>query len=156
MRNYEITSDSHCYLIINAGFFLDNADNLEGYVLWTTEPNTQKQYNSLIASNINYGDFSLEKYACKRKTPYYAANAEFVDFLSNLKKLRELAGDHDQVTAYMRAIASIKAFPERLQNLGTLKRLPYCGEKIVFLFTLYSRGDYMSELAELRDKKQDN
>lgn len=61
-------------------------------------------------------------YSCQRSTFIYPPNEEFIEKLKEVRELRAMTGDSVGVRAYSSAIASLSAYPHKLQSpLGKSK-----------------------------------
>lgn len=56
------------------------------------------------------------KYACQRATCLHPPNEEFIQQLKDVRELRAMSGDVDGARAYAEAIASLSAYPYKLQS----------------------------------------
>lgn len=74
-------------------------------------------------------------YSCCRSTPLHSPNAEFIDQLLKVKKIRELTLDEVGVRAYSTSIASLSAYPYKLKSPEEVLSLPGCENRIANLFT---------------------
>lgn len=55
-------------------------------------------------------------YACQRSTVVHPPNEAFIEKLKEVRELRSMKGDHVGIRAYSTAIASLSAYPYRLQS----------------------------------------
>jgi DNA polymerase IV len=74
------------------------------------------------------------KYACQRFTPANGPNEDFLDQLKKIRTARTLIDDEIGVRAYSTIIASIAAYPFKLNHPRELAQLPGCDEKTAVLF----------------------
>ncbi|EFQ99126.1 DNA polymerase lambda [Nannizzia gypsea CBS 118893] len=74
-------------------------------------------------------------YSCCRSTPLHPLNAQFIDQLLKIKKIRELTLDEVGVRAYSTSIASLAAYPYKLKSPEEVLSLPGCENRIANLFT---------------------
>lgn len=79
-------------------------------------------------------------YSCERATPIHPPNIEFIEQLKKIKMARLLTGDEIGVRAYSTSIASLAAYPYRLQSSGEILSLPGCDQKIANLFHEWQRS----------------
>lgn len=64
-------------------------------------------------------------YSCQRSTVVHPPNETFIEKLKEVRELRKMTGDEIGVRAYSSAIASLSAYPYKLQSaLGLYSRLP--------------------------------
>ncbi|KAI4107208.1 MAG: hypothetical protein L6R37_001785 [Teloschistes peruensis] len=73
-------------------------------------------------------------YACQRPTPLTSPNDAFIAQLKEIKLARLLTNDDIGVRAYSTSIASLAAYPYRLQSSSEILALPGCDQKIAHLF----------------------
>ncbi|KAL8643039.1 MAG: hypothetical protein Q9228_000335 [Teloschistes exilis] len=73
-------------------------------------------------------------YACQRPTPLTSPNDAFIAQLKKIKLARLLTNDDIGVRAYSTSIASLAAYPYRLQSSSEILALPGCNQKIAHLF----------------------
>lgn len=64
-------------------------------------------------------------YACQRSTVVHPPNEAFIEKLKEVRELRSIKGDQVGIRAYSTAIASLSAYPYRLQS--PVGRLPQSG-----------------------------
>ena len=76
-------------------------------------------------------------YSCERSTPLNTPNADFIQLLKRIRLARELTLDEIGVRAYSTSIASLAAYPYRLQSSREVLALPGCDAKIAHLFHEY-------------------
>lgn len=62
-------------------------------------------------------------YSCQRSTFVHPPNEEFIEKLKAVRELRKMTGDEIGVRAYSSAIASLSAYPYKLQNAIGLSSL---------------------------------
>jgi DNA polymerase IV len=74
-------------------------------------------------------------YACCRSTPMNTHNAAFIAQLIKIRDARLLTLDEIGVRAYSTSIASVSAYPHRINRLEELTRLPGCHDKIALLWS---------------------
>ncbi|KAJ4320005.1 hypothetical protein N0V84_006083 [Fusarium piperis] len=91
-------------------------------------------------------DFLQTPYSCQRPTPMNPPNEAFVAALIEVRTIRRLQGDEVGVRAYSTSIATVSAYPHKLQNTQEVERLPGCGAKIA---ELWREWDKTGELAEV-------
>jgi DNA polymerase IV len=73
-------------------------------------------------------------YACCRSTFLNPPNATFIAQLTKIKETRLLRLDDIGVRAYSTSIASISAYPYRIEHAEEITRLPGCEQKIAALW----------------------
>ncbi|KAI4202950.1 MAG: hypothetical protein LQ350_002167 [Teloschistes chrysophthalmus] len=73
-------------------------------------------------------------YACQRATPLTSPNDAFIAQLKEIKLARLLTNDDIGVRAYSTSIASLAAYPYRVQSSNEILALPGCDQKIAHLF----------------------
>lgn len=61
-------------------------------------------------------DYLKIKHSCQRPTLVHPPNEAFIDKLKEVRELRAMRGDHIGVRAYSTAIASLSAYPYKLQS----------------------------------------
>ena len=76
-------------------------------------------------------------YACERATPLNSPNNDFLDELKKIKLARLLTLDEIGVRAYSTSIASLAAYPYRIESTREILALPGCDQKIASLFHEY-------------------
>ncbi|EER45807.1 high-affinity nickel transporter [Histoplasma capsulatum H143] len=92
-------------------------------------------------------------YACQRSSVLHPPNEAFINQLSRIKKVRKLTLDEIGVRAYSTAIASIAAYPYKLQSPKEISALPGCESKIAVLFSEFNQSiDGTLEAANQLDK----
>ena len=74
------------------------------------------------------------KYACQRFTPANGPNEDFLDQLKKIRTARTLIGDEIGIRAYSTIIASIAAYPYKINHPREIAQLPGCDEKTAVLF----------------------
>ena len=80
-------------------------------------------------------------YACERATPLISPNEAFICQLKKIKKAREFLLDEIGIRAYSSSIASLAAYPYRIQSTREILALPSCDQKIAHLFHEYQMND---------------
>ncbi|KAJ0117660.1 high-affinity nickel transporter [Diaporthe amygdali] len=85
-------------------------------------------------------------YACQRSTVVHPPNEAFIEKLKEVRELRSITGDQVGVRAYSTAIASLSAYPYRLQSPIEVQRLPGCSDKIAFLFAEFENSGELTEI----------
>ncbi|KAM3529981.1 hypothetical protein NHJ13051_001588 [Beauveria bassiana] len=91
-------------------------------------------------------------YSCQRPTPINPPNSSFIDELKSIRTIRLLQGDKIGVRAYSTSIASIAAYPYKIQKPQEVSRLPGCGSKIA---ELYQEWHATGQTEEMRESKAD-
>ncbi|KUI71236.1 DNA polymerase type-X family protein pol4 [Cytospora mali] len=91
-------------------------------------------------------------YSCQRSTFVYPPNEAFIEKLKEVRELRAMTGDRIGVRAYSSAIASLSAYPYKLQGPIELTRLPGCGEKFSLLF---AESEEYGQLSEIQKAESD-
>ncbi|KJZ75664.1 hypothetical protein HIM_04821 [Hirsutella minnesotensis 3608] len=86
-------------------------------------------------------------YSCQRPTPVNHPNGAFVEELKSIRTVRLLQGDQIGVRAYSTAIATLAAYPHRLQWPLEIARLPGCGTKIAELYEQWRQTGQTGEAA---------
>lgn len=76
-------------------------------------------------------------YSCERLTPADSPNEAFIGLLKKIRTARELTLDQIGVRSYSTSIASLMAYPYRLQSSREVLALPGCNRKIAQLFHEY-------------------
>lgn len=61
-------------------------------------------------------EYLRTSYACQRSTVVHPPNEAFIEKLKEVRELRSIQGDHIGIRAYSTAIASLSAYPYRLQS----------------------------------------
>ncbi|KAJ3457475.1 hypothetical protein MRS44_014616 [Fusarium solani] len=97
-------------------------------------------------------DFLETPYSCQRPTPMNPPNEAFVEALIKVRIIRQLQGDEVGVRAYSTSIATVSAYPHKLQNTHEVERLPGCGAKIA---ELWREWNETGELTEVRKADAD-
>ncbi|KAM0438910.1 hypothetical protein ACHAPT_001671 [Fusarium lateritium] len=97
-------------------------------------------------------DFLATPYSCQRPTPMNPPNEAFVEALTEVRTIRRLQGDEVGVRAYSTSIATVSAYPYKLQNPQEVERLPGCGGKIAELWRQWKET---GELMEVRKANAD-
>ncbi|EEU41831.1 uncharacterized protein NECHADRAFT_50658 [Fusarium vanettenii 77-13-4] len=97
-------------------------------------------------------DFLETPYSCQRPTPMKPPNEAFVEALIEVRTIRKLQGDEVGVRAYSTSIATVSAYPHKLQNTHEVERLPGCGAKIA---ELWREWNETGELTEVRKADAD-
>lgn len=113
-------------------------------------------------------DFLETPYSCQRPTPMNPPNEAFVTALIEVRTIRQLQGDEVGVRAYSTSIATLSAYPHKLQNTHgesrlakqygiakhpiEVERLPGCGAKIA---ELWREWNETGELTEVRKADAD-
>ena len=88
-------------------------------------------------------------YACERATPLNSPNNDFIDELKKIKLARLLTLDEIGVRAYSTSIASLAAYPYRMQNTREILALPGCDQKIASLFHEYNSTGRLQAVEDL-------
>ena len=88
-------------------------------------------------------------YACERATPLNSPNNEFIDELKKIKLARLLTLDEIGVRAYSTSIASLAAYPYRIQSTREILALPGCDQKIASLFHEYNTTGRLQAVEDL-------
>ena len=88
-------------------------------------------------------------YACERATPLNSPNNDFIDELKKIKLARLLTLDEIGVRAYSTSIASLAAYPYRIQSTREILALPGCDQKIASLFHEYNSTGYLQAVEDL-------
>lgn len=65
-------------------------------------------------------------YACQRSTVVHPPNETFIEKLKEVRELRSVKGDQIGIRAYSTAIASLSAYPYRLQSPVGTPPIPCC------------------------------
>lgn len=106
------------------------------------------------------------KFSCQRRTVAHPPNEAFIEKLKEIRTLRAMRGDQIGVRAYSTAIASLSAYPHKLQSpigkrLSTtapcshsetnnhrteIPRLPGCGERYAELFAEFENTGSLGEI----------
>ncbi|ETI27988.1 hypothetical protein G647_00437 [Cladophialophora carrionii CBS 160.54] len=73
-------------------------------------------------------------YSCCRSTFLTTPNSAFISQLTKIKDARQLRLDDIGVRAYSTSIASISAYPHRIEHAEEIVRLPGCEQKIASLW----------------------
>ena len=89
-------------------------------------------------------------YACERATPLNSPNNDFIDELKKIKLARVLTLDEIGVRAYSTSIASLAAYPYRIQNTREILALPGCDQKIASLFHEYKSTGRLEAVEDLK------
>lgn len=85
-------------------------------------------------------------YSCQRSTVVHPPNEAFIEKLKEVRELRSITGDQIGVRAYSTGIASLSAYPYRLQSPAEVRRLPGCNNKFAFLFAEFENSGELSEI----------
>ena len=88
-------------------------------------------------------------YACERATPLNSPNNDFIDELKKIKLARLLTLDEIGVRAYSTSIASLAAYPYRIQSTREMLALPGCDQKIASLFHEYNSTGCLQAVEDL-------
>lgn len=88
-------------------------------------------------------------YACERATPLKSPNNDFLDELKKIKLARLLTLDEIGVRAYSTSIASLAAYPYRIQSTREILALPGCDQKIASLFHEYTSTGRLQAVEDL-------
>ena len=88
-------------------------------------------------------------YACERSTPLHTPNDEFISLLEKIKLARVLTGDEIGVRAYSTSIASIAAYPYKLNSTNEILLLPGCDHKIAHLFYEWETTGHIQAVNEI-------
>ncbi len=88
-------------------------------------------------------------YACERATPLNSPNNDFIDELKKIKLARLLTLDEIGVRAYSTSIASLAAYPYRIQSTREILALPGCDQKIASLFQEYRSTGHLQAVEDL-------
>ena len=88
-------------------------------------------------------------YACERATPLNSPNHDFIDELKKIKLARLLTLDEIGVRAYGTSIASLAAYPYRIQSTREILALPGCDQKIASLFHEYKTTGRLRAVEDL-------
>ncbi|KAJ5502932.1 DNA polymerase family X [Penicillium fimorum] len=77
--------------------------------------------------------------ACLRSTPLHPPNEDFISQLVKIRRIRELTLDEIGVRAYSTSIASVAAYPHRIQQPSEILALSGCNAKIADLFAEFQQ-----------------
>lgn len=88
-------------------------------------------------------------YACERATPLNSPNNDFIDELKKIKLARVLTLDEIGIRAYSTSIASLAAYPYRIQSTREILALPGCDQKIASLFHEYESTGCLQAVEDL-------
>ncbi|KAF9777864.1 hypothetical protein BJ322DRAFT_514143 [Thelephora terrestris] len=86
-------------------------------------------YDRTIVTSAQAALSPSAKYACQRQSPLVCPNQDLVEQLAVLKRARELDLNWESALSYARAIASIKAYPRKIQSAKEARKLAYVGDK---------------------------
>ncbi|KAJ5824588.1 DNA polymerase family X [Penicillium robsamsonii] len=78
-------------------------------------------------------------FACLRSAPLHPPNEDFISQLVKIRRIRELTLDEIGVRAYSTSIASVAAYPYRIQRPSEILALPGCNAKIADLFAEFNK-----------------
>lgn len=121
---------------------------------------------SVMANLPPIPDYLNIKFSCQRPTLAHPPNEAFIEKLKDVRTLRAMRGDQIGVRAYSSAIASLSAYPYKLQSpigkwLSTIMpycsretdgpyteipRLPGCGERYAELFAEFENTGSLGEI----------
>ena len=90
-------------------------------------------------------------YSCERATPLDSPNSDFIAQLKQIKLARVLTTDEIGVRAYSTSIASLAAYPYRLQSDREILALPGCDQKIAHLFQEYQSTGQIQAILDIQD-----
>ncbi|KAF3760228.1 Nucleotidyltransferase [Cryphonectria parasitica EP155] len=99
-------------------------------------------------------EFLKTSFSCQRSTRVHPPNESFIEKLKEVRELRAIQGDDIGVRAYSSAIASLSAYPYKIQSAIEIGRLPGCGAKFARLFEEFEDIGQLRELqAAVADPK---
>ena len=113
---------------------------------------TTSEHDETISSVLPpLPDWVIENkvYACERATPLNSPNDDFIDKLKKIKLARVLTLDEIGVRAYSTSIASLAAYPYRIQSTREILALPGCDQKIASLFQEYKSTGRLEAVEDL-------
>lgn len=88
-------------------------------------------------------------YSCERSSPLNSPNADFIQLLKRIRLARELTLDEIGVRAYSTSIASLSAYPHRIQSSREVHALPGCDAKIAHLFHEYNTTGQLQAVRDI-------
>lgn len=100
------------------------------------------------AINLSVPEAIYAKYACQRNSPLSTPNDELIELFSSMQLARTLQIDSVGVRAYSTVIASLKAFPYKIEHEASIKQLEGCGSKIVSMVAEYLMKGHIREITE--------
>ncbi|KAF8681071.1 DNA polymerase X family [Rhizoctonia solani] len=80
-----------------------------------------------------------------RHSPLFCPNQELCLELATLVKARFLEGEFNSELSYSRAIATVKAYPKKIEDTRDTRNLPYIGPKIQKLIEEYLKTGNIAE-----------
>ncbi|KAF8709731.1 DNA polymerase X family, partial [Rhizoctonia solani] len=80
-----------------------------------------------------------------RHSPLFCPNQELCLELATLMKARFLEGEFNSELSYSRAIATVKAYPKKIEDTRDTRNLPYIGPKIQKLIEEYLKTSNIAE-----------
>ncbi|KAL8756133.1 MAG: hypothetical protein Q9184_004593 [Pyrenodesmia sp. 2 TL-2023] len=98
---------------------------------------TTSEYEEGVAGSLPpMPDWVLQNkvYSCERSTPLNSPNDAFIAQLKEIKLARLLTDNEIGVRAYSSSIASLAAYPYKIQSTAEVLALPGCDQKIAHLF----------------------
>jgi DNA polymerase IV len=113
---------------------------------------TTSEHDEAVSSTLPaLPDWVKEKriYACERATPLNSPNKDFIAELKKIKLARLLTLDEIGVRAYSTSIASLAAYPYRIQSTREILALPGCDQKITQLFHEYKTTNHLQAVQDL-------
>ncbi|KAI0343503.1 Nucleotidyltransferase [Trametopsis cervina] len=93
-------------------------------------------------------------YTCQRASPLLCPNQALAVELDIIKRSRALEGEERSVLSYARAIAAVKAYPDRITSRKQINEIPYCGTKISNLVEEFVDHGHISEARSIASSER--
>lgn len=110
-------------------------DPLECWV----SPSKRKHVDA--SENLLDPSFKNSHYACQQATPLICPNQKFVELLEVIERGRYAEGNERSALSYRQAIASIQAYPRKIQSEEEAAQIYHVGPKVAHLIQEYIETD---------------
>jgi len=92
----------------------------------------------------------MPSYECQRRTPLKSPNDDVIEHLEILKNYRYLTGDARGSLSYAKAIASIRACPQKIESVKEASELPSIGPKITAMIKEFLESGAIQEAVQIK------
>ncbi|CAG7854798.1 SubName: Full=Related to DNA polymerase Tdt-N {ECO:0000313/EMBL:CCA68683.1} [Serendipita indica DSM 11827] len=107
-----------------------------------------------LSDSESFDAAALPRYCCQRQTPLVCKNSELIAQLAMIRQNRWLEGDDMKALAHSRAIASIKAFPNKIETIEEIEKLPYVGKSTLNRVSEFLGRGFIEEARHLEKNER--